>query len=253
MRATMWSRSHGTAVNCTRCVSSCMATHRRKSVGSTCMRRSAATMFGATSSRRGVPPGARSYCPSTLLERKASSPPISAPVTLPPIAAAVALVDDFFVALSLSTTGSSIALNLAEQAGELEKINAQIDESSAEVGNVALGDEVRSLIKAVYVRLRGGSLTAAQAEKTRENPEEGAARPRRPVDGSQAKRLSPGCGGARGVLRWSRPCWPSPACCASGRCARRSSRWSGARPSCAHRALRASRRGGRTWCRSSRR
>ena len=111
VRATMWSRSHGTAVNCTRCVSSCMATHRRKSVGSTCMRRSAATMFGATSSRRGVPPGARSYCPSTLLERKASSPPISAPVTLPPIAAAVALVDDFFVALSLSTTGSSIALN----------------------------------------------------------------------------------------------------------------------------------------------
>ena len=57
---------------------------------------------------------------------------------------------------------------LAEQAGELEKINAQIDESSAEVGNVALGDEVRSLIKAVYVRLRGGSLSAAQAEKARE-------------------------------------------------------------------------------------
>ena len=57
---------------------------------------------------------------------------------------------------------------LAEQAGELEKINAQIDESSAEVGNVALGDEVRALIKAVYVRLRGGSLSAAQAEKARE-------------------------------------------------------------------------------------
>ncbi len=69
-----------------------------------------ATMLGATSSSRGVPPGARSYCPRTLLEKKASSPPISAPVTLAPMAAAVALLGwPFLWALSLSTTGSSIA------------------------------------------------------------------------------------------------------------------------------------------------
>jgi DNA-binding PadR family transcriptional regulator len=57
---------------------------------------------------------------------------------------------------------------LAEQAAELEKINAQIDESSAEAGNFALGDEIRALIKAVHSRLRGGSLTATQAQKAGE-------------------------------------------------------------------------------------
>jgi DNA-binding PadR family transcriptional regulator len=57
---------------------------------------------------------------------------------------------------------------LAEQAADLEKINAQIDETSTEVGGVALGDEVRALRWAVYSRLRSGSLTAAQAEKARE-------------------------------------------------------------------------------------
>ena len=34
-RSIMWSRSHGTAVNCTRWVSSCMQTQSRKSAGST--------------------------------------------------------------------------------------------------------------------------------------------------------------------------------------------------------------------------
>ena len=77
----------GTAVNCTRWVSSCMQTHSRKSSGSTPSSRSIWTMLGATSSSRGVPPGARSYCPSTLLARKASRAPASAPVTLPPTVA----------------------------------------------------------------------------------------------------------------------------------------------------------------------
>ena len=55
-----------------------------------------------------MPPGARSYCPSTLLDMKASRPPISAPVTLLPIAAAVAPpVDVVAFSASLSMTGSS--------------------------------------------------------------------------------------------------------------------------------------------------
>ena len=45
-------RIHGTAVNCTRCVSSCRHTQSRKSVGSTPSSRSTWTMFGATSSSR---------------------------------------------------------------------------------------------------------------------------------------------------------------------------------------------------------
>ena len=57
---------------------------------------------------------------------------------------------------------------LAEHAAELDKINAQIDEASSEVGGVALGDEVRALRWSVYRRLRIGSLTAQQAEKARE-------------------------------------------------------------------------------------
>ena len=57
---------------------------------------------------------------------------------------------------------------LAEQAADLDMINAQIDETSTEVGGVALGDEVRALRWAVYSRLRSGSLTAAQAQKARE-------------------------------------------------------------------------------------
>ena len=39
-------RSHGTAVNCTRCVTSCRHTHSRKSCGSTLSWRSTATRFG---------------------------------------------------------------------------------------------------------------------------------------------------------------------------------------------------------------
>ena len=57
---------------------------------------------------------------------------------------------------------------LAEQAAELAKINAQIDESSTQTSGASLGDEVKALTFALFSRLRGGSLTAAQAEKARE-------------------------------------------------------------------------------------
>ncbi|WP_406872041.1 PadR family transcriptional regulator [Aminobacter sp. P9b] len=57
---------------------------------------------------------------------------------------------------------------LEENAVELAKINAQIDETSTQVSGVALGDEVKALNFAVFSRLRSGSLTAAQAEKARE-------------------------------------------------------------------------------------
>lgn len=57
---------------------------------------------------------------------------------------------------------------LTEHAEELEKINAQIDEASAQVGGAALGEEFRALKLALFTRLRGGSLSAAQAEKARE-------------------------------------------------------------------------------------
>lgn len=57
---------------------------------------------------------------------------------------------------------------LAENAAELAKINAQINEASTQVSGVALGDEVRALNFAVFSRLRSGSLNAGQAEKARE-------------------------------------------------------------------------------------
>ncbi|NGN39438.1 PadR family transcriptional regulator [Mesorhizobium sp. CGMCC 1.15528] len=57
---------------------------------------------------------------------------------------------------------------LAEHAAELDKINAQLDEASAEVNGVALGDEVRALAQAIFGRLRGGELSAGQAEKALE-------------------------------------------------------------------------------------
>ena len=57
---------------------------------------------------------------------------------------------------------------LADNAAELEKINAQMAQASAETGGVALGDEVRALRWAVYSRLRGGALSAEQAAEARE-------------------------------------------------------------------------------------
>ncbi len=106
MRATMWSRSQGTAVNCTRWVSSCMHTHSRKSAGSTPSSRSTWTRLGATSMSRGVPPGARSYWPSTLPDMKASRAPASPPVTLPPKARMASVGGFFWWSTSLPNTGS---------------------------------------------------------------------------------------------------------------------------------------------------
>ena len=57
---------------------------------------------------------------------------------------------------------------LAENAAELAKINAQIDETSTQVSGVALGDEVKALNFAVFSRLRSGQMSAEQAEKARE-------------------------------------------------------------------------------------
>lgn len=57
---------------------------------------------------------------------------------------------------------------LAEQAGELDKINAQIDENAAETSGVSLGDEVKALTFALFSRLRSGSLTGEQAAKAKE-------------------------------------------------------------------------------------
>jgi DNA-binding PadR family transcriptional regulator len=57
---------------------------------------------------------------------------------------------------------------LAEHAEELGKINAQIDEASAETSGVSLADEVKALTFALFSKLRSGSLTGVQAEKARE-------------------------------------------------------------------------------------
>ena len=98
MRDRMWSRSHGTAVNCTRWVSSCRHTQSRKSCGSTFSCRSACTMLGATSIRRPpallslvVPSQNGSNCPSTLPDMNDISAPISAPLSLEPMARAAPL------------------------------------------------------------------------------------------------------------------------------------------------------------------
>ena len=98
------SPSHGLAVNCTRWVSSCRHTHSRKSVGSAPISRSTWTMLGATSSSRPYGSWNGSNCPSTLLLRKPSIRPTSAPVTRVPTASANADGGPFF-SMSLSTTG----------------------------------------------------------------------------------------------------------------------------------------------------
>ena len=96
MRERMWSRSQGTAVNCTRWVSSWRHTQRRKSCGSTSSCRSACTMLGATSISRpaaGTSPFAPadpsqngSNWPSTLPDMNDIRAPISAPLTFDPMA-----------------------------------------------------------------------------------------------------------------------------------------------------------------------
>ena len=57
---------------------------------------------------------------------------------------------------------------LEENAEELARINAQIDQVSAEGGEISLGDEVRWVAKAVFMRLRRGQFTPEQARKVRD-------------------------------------------------------------------------------------
>ena len=79
-------RSHGTAVNWVRWVTSCRHTQSRKSRGSASSLRSTSTMFGATS--RSVPGSEAntSYWPRTLPDRYASTVPACTPVTREPTA-----------------------------------------------------------------------------------------------------------------------------------------------------------------------
>ena len=55
---------------------------------------------------------------------------------------------------------------LQENAEDLARINAQIDEVSAEGSEISLGDEVRDIAKAVFMRLRRGQFTPEQARST---------------------------------------------------------------------------------------
>ena len=57
---------------------------------------------------------------------------------------------------------------LEENAEELARINAQIDEVSADRGEISLGDEVRGVAKAVFVRMRRGEFSPEQARKARD-------------------------------------------------------------------------------------
>ena len=54
---------------------------------------------------------------------------------------------------------------LQDNAEDLARINAQIDEVSAEGSEISLGDEVRDIAKAVFMRLRRGQFTPEQARK----------------------------------------------------------------------------------------
>ncbi|MFI0849643.1 PadR family transcriptional regulator, partial [Mesorhizobium sp. IMUNJ 23232] len=57
---------------------------------------------------------------------------------------------------------------LEENAEELARINAQIDEVSADRGEVSLGDEVRGVAKSVFVRMRRGEFSSEQVRKVRD-------------------------------------------------------------------------------------
>lgn len=57
---------------------------------------------------------------------------------------------------------------LEENAAELARINAQIDEVSADSGEISLGDEVKDIARAVFMRLRRGQYTPEQARKARD-------------------------------------------------------------------------------------
>ncbi len=57
---------------------------------------------------------------------------------------------------------------LEENRAEIDKINAQLDEASGALGEAALGEAVHDLRKALFRKLRGGSLNAEQAAKARQ-------------------------------------------------------------------------------------
>jgi len=57
---------------------------------------------------------------------------------------------------------------LAENAADLERINRQIEETSASSFAGQLGEEVRAFMRTVFQRLRGGTLTPEQARELTE-------------------------------------------------------------------------------------
>lgn len=79
----MYSASQGAEENCTRCVTSCRQTQRRKSLGDTPSARSTATMFGATSNKVPSGPVNGSYWPRIAVDRNASIAPACTPAGLP--------------------------------------------------------------------------------------------------------------------------------------------------------------------------
>ena len=56
---------------------------------------------------------------------------------------------------------------LAENRGELDKINAQLDMASGDMRQAALGSELHALRHALFAKLRHGGLSGQQAEKLR--------------------------------------------------------------------------------------
>ncbi|MDR4307451.1 helix-turn-helix transcriptional regulator [Chelatococcus sambhunathii] len=57
---------------------------------------------------------------------------------------------------------------LEENRAELDKINAQLDETSDALGDVALGEVISDLRRVLFEKLRDGRLTGEQAAKARE-------------------------------------------------------------------------------------
>ncbi len=66
---------------------------------------------------------------------------------------------------SITATGETW---LAENRAELDKINAQLDEASSDVGQAAIAEEVQALRFSIFRRLRQGTLTKEQAAKARD-------------------------------------------------------------------------------------
>jgi DNA-binding PadR family transcriptional regulator len=56
---------------------------------------------------------------------------------------------------------------LEENAAQLAKINAQLDDAAGPIGASSLGEAMAAFRSALFARMRGGSLTPEQAEKLR--------------------------------------------------------------------------------------